>query len=133
MKFVATKTAARSLDELEPAFNRITDAGMQAVSITPEGVFYQGRAIIPKLALARHLPTCASELGAFHVKIGDLRENASRIGSRRLHGSLTAAHGVKILVPLNGTSRGLSGREPRLLAPFSQPGLLKLPFSLCGL
>jgi putative tryptophan/tyrosine transport system substrate-binding protein len=49
---------ARSLDELEPAFNRIAQAGMQAVSIIPEGVFYQGRAIIPKLALERHLPTC---------------------------------------------------------------------------
>jgi putative tryptophan/tyrosine transport system substrate-binding protein len=49
---------ARSLDELEPAFNKIAEAGMQAVSIIPEGVFYQGRAIIPKLALARHLPTC---------------------------------------------------------------------------
>jgi putative tryptophan/tyrosine transport system substrate-binding protein len=49
---------ARSLDDLEPAFNKIAEAGMQAVSIIPEGVFYQGRAIIPKLALARHLPTC---------------------------------------------------------------------------
>jgi putative ABC transport system substrate-binding protein len=49
---------ARSLNELEPAFDRMAEAGMQAVSIVPEGVFYQGRAIIPKLALARHLPTC---------------------------------------------------------------------------
>jgi putative tryptophan/tyrosine transport system substrate-binding protein len=49
---------ARSLDELEPAFDRMSATGMQAVSIIPEGVFYQGRAVIPKLALARRLPTC---------------------------------------------------------------------------
>ena len=49
---------ARSLDELEPAFDRMAAASMQAVSIIPEGVFYQGRAIIPKLALARRLATC---------------------------------------------------------------------------
>jgi putative ABC transport system substrate-binding protein len=49
---------ARSLNELEPAFDTISGTGMQAVSIIPEGVFYQGRALIPKLALARRLATC---------------------------------------------------------------------------
>jgi ABC-type uncharacterized transport system substrate-binding protein len=49
---------ARSVNELEPAFDMMSQAGMQAVSIIPEGVFYQGRATIPKMALARHLATC---------------------------------------------------------------------------
>jgi putative tryptophan/tyrosine transport system substrate-binding protein len=49
---------ASSLGELEPAFDRIVNAGMQAASITPESMFYQGRAIIPKLALERSLPIC---------------------------------------------------------------------------
>ena len=32
-------------------------AGMQGASITPEGVFFQGRAIMAKAALANRLPT----------------------------------------------------------------------------
>jgi ABC-type uncharacterized transport system substrate-binding protein len=50
---------ARSLDELEPAFDAIARAGMQAVILTAGGVTYQGRAIIPKLAVARRLPLSA--------------------------------------------------------------------------
>jgi putative ABC transport system substrate-binding protein len=49
---------ARKLDELEPAFDMAAKAGVQAISITPEGTFYQGRAIIAKLALSRGLATC---------------------------------------------------------------------------
>ena len=49
---------ARSVDELEPAFDKMAAAGMQAVAIMTDSLFYQGRAIIPKLALERRLPTC---------------------------------------------------------------------------
>jgi putative ABC transport system substrate-binding protein len=49
---------ARSPDELEGAFDAMTKAEMQAVTINAEGVAYQQRAIIPKMALARHLPLC---------------------------------------------------------------------------
>jgi putative ABC transport system substrate-binding protein len=49
---------ARALDELEPAFDAAVKAGVQAISICPEGVFYQGRASIAKLALARGVATC---------------------------------------------------------------------------
>jgi putative ABC transport system substrate-binding protein len=34
-------------------------AGMQAITVNPEGLAFQGRAIIPKLALARRLALCA--------------------------------------------------------------------------
>jgi putative tryptophan/tyrosine transport system substrate-binding protein len=50
---------ARSVDELEPAFDKMAAAGMQAVAIMTDSLFFQGRAIIPKLALERRLPTCA--------------------------------------------------------------------------
>jgi putative ABC transport system substrate-binding protein len=49
---------ARTLDELEPAFDMAAKAGAQAISVTPEGIFYQGRANIAKLALSRGLATC---------------------------------------------------------------------------
>ena len=49
---------ARSLEELEPAFDAIARAEMQAVVLGAGGLFYQARASIPKLALARRLPTC---------------------------------------------------------------------------
>jgi ABC-type uncharacterized transport system substrate-binding protein len=50
----------RSLDELAPAFDAMADAGMQAVTVNAsEGIPFQGRAIIPKLALARRLSLCA--------------------------------------------------------------------------
>jgi len=44
--------------KLEPTFDRMAAAGMQAVSIAPDSLFYTGRVIIPKFALARRLPTC---------------------------------------------------------------------------
>jgi putative tryptophan/tyrosine transport system substrate-binding protein len=49
---------AHTLDELEPAFDMAAKAGVQAISITPEGMFYQGRANIAKLALSRGIATC---------------------------------------------------------------------------
>jgi putative ABC transport system substrate-binding protein len=51
---------ARSLDELEPAFEAMAGAGMQAVIVSHnEGIPYQGRAIIAKLAVVRRLALCA--------------------------------------------------------------------------
>jgi putative tryptophan/tyrosine transport system substrate-binding protein len=47
---------ARTLDELEPAFDAMEKARMQALTIGSEGLFYQGRTRIAKLALARRLP-----------------------------------------------------------------------------
>lgn len=50
---------ARSLSEMEPAFDAMAKAGMQAATIAQGGTAFQARAIIPKLALARKLPLCA--------------------------------------------------------------------------
>jgi ABC-type uncharacterized transport system substrate-binding protein len=47
---------ARSLEELESAFDAMARAGMKAVIVTSGGLAFQGRAIIPKLAIARRLP-----------------------------------------------------------------------------
>jgi putative ABC transport system substrate-binding protein len=47
---------ARSADELEPAFDAMARAGMQAVTINADGLAFQQRALIGKLALARRLP-----------------------------------------------------------------------------
>jgi putative ABC transport system substrate-binding protein len=49
---------ARALDELEPAFDAMARAGMQAVTVNPEGLAFQGRAVIAKLARARRLALC---------------------------------------------------------------------------
>jgi len=59
---------ARSLDELEPAFDAMASAGMQAVTVnTSEGIPFQGRAIIAKLALARRLALCAFSRETFEA------------------------------------------------------------------
>jgi putative ABC transport system substrate-binding protein len=50
---------ARQLDELESTLDAMARAGMQAIAVNPEGLPFQGRAIIPKLALARRLALCA--------------------------------------------------------------------------
>jgi putative ABC transport system substrate-binding protein len=50
---------ARSMDEMEPAFDAMVKAGMQAVTVEQGGTNFQARAIIPKLALSRRLPLCA--------------------------------------------------------------------------
>ena len=46
---------ARSLDELASAFDAMVPAGMQAVLINSDGLTFQGRAVIAKLAFERHL------------------------------------------------------------------------------
>ena len=49
----------RSLDELERAFDAMVTTGMQAVMINSDGLAFQGRSIIAKLAIARRLPLSA--------------------------------------------------------------------------
>jgi putative ABC transport system substrate-binding protein len=51
---------ARSPKEMEPAFDSMVKAGMQAATIEQGGTNFQARAVIPKLALERRLP-----LGAY--------------------------------------------------------------------
>ena len=47
---------ARSRDELEPAFDTMAKAGMQAITINSEGLAYQQREFIANLAIERRLP-----------------------------------------------------------------------------
>jgi putative ABC transport system substrate-binding protein len=47
---------ARTLDELERAFDAMVSAGMQAVTINGEGLAYQQRANIAKMTVERRLP-----------------------------------------------------------------------------
>ena len=47
---------AGSADQLEPAFDAMVEAGVQAVTINADGLAFQQRALIAKLALARRLP-----------------------------------------------------------------------------
>jgi putative ABC transport system substrate-binding protein len=48
--------SARSRDELEPAFDAMVKAGMQAVTVNSEGLAYQQKEFIANLAIARRLP-----------------------------------------------------------------------------
>jgi putative ABC transport system substrate-binding protein len=50
---------ARSLEEIEPAFDAMARAGMQAVTPIQGGLFFQARRFIPELAIARRLPMLA--------------------------------------------------------------------------
>jgi putative ABC transport system substrate-binding protein len=50
---------ARSVEELERAFDAMAAAGLQAVTVNPEGLAFQARELIAKLALARRLALCA--------------------------------------------------------------------------
>jgi putative ABC transport system substrate-binding protein len=47
---------AQTRDGLEPAFDKMAESGIQAVTINSEGVAYQHREFIAKLAVARRLP-----------------------------------------------------------------------------
>ena len=49
----------RSLDDLEPAFGAMATSGMQAVTINPDGLIYQGKAAIAKMAIARGMALAA--------------------------------------------------------------------------
>jgi putative tryptophan/tyrosine transport system substrate-binding protein len=48
----------QSLDEMEGVFERMAQAGVQALSLGPGGLLFQGRNSLQKLALARGMPTC---------------------------------------------------------------------------
>jgi putative tryptophan/tyrosine transport system substrate-binding protein len=50
---------ASSVEELDRAFDAMTAAGMQAVTVNPEGLAFQARELIAKLALTRRLALCA--------------------------------------------------------------------------
>jgi len=50
---------ARSLEQVEPAFDAMVRAGMQAVTVVNGGLAFQARAISPKLAIERRLALCA--------------------------------------------------------------------------
>ena len=50
---------ARSRDELEPAFDAMVKAGMQAVVLAQGGTAFQWRAHYPKMAVDRRLALCA--------------------------------------------------------------------------
>jgi putative ABC transport system substrate-binding protein len=57
---VVTQTfEVRSLDDLEPALDGMARTGMQAVTINPDGLIYQGKAVIAKLAIARRMALAA--------------------------------------------------------------------------
>jgi len=47
----------RSLEDLERTFDTMVKARMQALVVPADGLFFQGRAVIAKAALARRLPT----------------------------------------------------------------------------
>jgi putative tryptophan/tyrosine transport system substrate-binding protein len=49
----------RSLDELEPAFNAMARTGIQAVAINADGLVYQGKANIARLAIERRMALSA--------------------------------------------------------------------------
>jgi len=50
---------ARSLQEIGRAFDAMVKARMQAVSINADGLFFQQRAMLGKIAVTHRLPTCA--------------------------------------------------------------------------
>lgn len=50
---------ARALNEMEPAFDAMVKAGMQAATVAQGGTAFQARHLNPKLALERRLPLLA--------------------------------------------------------------------------
>jgi len=60
---------ARSVQELEPAFDAMVSAGMQAMTPAQGGIFFQGRAIVAKLAIERRLPMCAYSKETFEYGV----------------------------------------------------------------
>lgn len=49
---------APTLGDLEGTFDAVTSAGVQGLIIGAAGLFYQGRALIAKLAIEHRIPTC---------------------------------------------------------------------------
>ena len=48
--------AARSVEDFEPAFDKIAADRLEGVAVPADGLFYQGRARIAQAALQRRLP-----------------------------------------------------------------------------
>jgi putative ABC transport system substrate-binding protein len=77
---------ARSIDEIEGAFDAMVKARMQAVVVNAESLFYQGKGLIARLAIARRLPTCVwvrevLEAGALISYGADQRAIARRVSA----------------------------------------------------
>jgi putative tryptophan/tyrosine transport system substrate-binding protein len=58
---------ARALNEMEPAFDQMVQAGMQAATIAQGGTAFQARHLNPKLALDRRIPLCAYSRETFEA------------------------------------------------------------------
>jgi putative tryptophan/tyrosine transport system substrate-binding protein len=74
----------RSVSELEAAFDGMVKAGMQAVVVNAESLFYQGKDTIAELQVACNLPTCVwvkevAEAGALLSYGTDQRAIALRV------------------------------------------------------
>jgi len=74
----------RSVEELESTFDAMVGDGVQAVVVKAESLFYLGKELIAKLALARRLPTCVwvkevLEAGALMSYGADQRAIARRV------------------------------------------------------
>jgi ABC-type uncharacterized transport system substrate-binding protein len=65
--FAINTFEVRSLDEFEPAFDAMAKAGVQAVSINADGLIYQGKESIAKLALARRMALIAYSRETFEA------------------------------------------------------------------
>jgi putative ABC transport system substrate-binding protein len=59
LELVIQTFEARPLEVLEPVFDSMARLGMQAVTVHADGLAFQGRNLIPKLALARGMALCA--------------------------------------------------------------------------
>ena len=74
----------RSVEDLERTFDAMVGDGIQAVVVNAESLFYLGKELIAKLALARRLPTCVwvnevLECGALMSYGADQRAIARRV------------------------------------------------------
>ena len=58
LQLVVQRFEAQSLADLELIFDSMVKARMQAVSVTPDGLFFQFRTVIGRLMLARRFPSC---------------------------------------------------------------------------
>jgi putative ABC transport system substrate-binding protein len=57
----------RSFADFDRAFNQITESRLQAITVGPNGVFYQGREVMTQMALKRRLPLIAYSKETFDV------------------------------------------------------------------
>jgi putative ABC transport system substrate-binding protein len=65
LELVIQTFEARSLDELEPAFDGMARARMQAVTINADGLIYQGKEVIAKLAVGHRMALSAYSRESF--------------------------------------------------------------------